>query len=119
MTRIKWALAVGSLLAVLMVTVILDAQNPLPPVRLMRPYHMLIGTSVQNLGSTGVVRGVTLKAICPGETIYIGIDSAVTTTDGFPMTDNETLYLEVNNPNQIWAIATASSQRLVVFAHRR
>lgn len=96
-----------------------EAQNPQPPIRLQRPYHVLIGATPINLGTSGSVYGITLKAICPGEIIYIGTDSSVATTDGFPLSDGESLYLEVSNPNQIWAISTASSQRLVVLSYRR
>ena len=61
--------------------------------------------------------GVTLKAdITNTGIIYIG-NSDVTAgttaaTDGFPLSAGETLTLEVNNPNLLYAIASANNQKI-------
>lgn len=61
--------------------------------------------------------GVTLKAdITNTGIIYVG-NSDVTAgttaaTDGFPLSAGETLTLEVNNPNLLYAIASANNQKI-------
>lgn len=101
------------------VLVVLEAQNPQPPVQLRQPYHVVVDTTAAALTSSGSVRGVVLQAICPGQTIYLGTNSAVSATSGWPLGDKDTLALEVSEANQIWVIATASSQRIVVLPYRR
>jgi hypothetical protein len=89
------------------------------PVRLVAPYRVAVGVAAVNVTASGNVRGVVLKAICPGQVIYIGADSGVTTATGYPMSDGETLTLEVRNANQIFAIASAAAQSLSVLPFER
>jgi len=90
------------------------------PVRITAPYRVTVGgTAVQLTSSGNVNGGVVIKALCPGQTIYIGTSSAVTTANGYPMSNGETLTLEVINANALWAIASAAAQEIAVlpFSH--
>lgn len=79
------------------------------PVRITAPNRLAVGvTAVQ--GSNRPCHGVVVKALCPGETIYLGTSSAVTTADGYPMGDGETLTLNVKNANELYFIASAAAQ---------
>jgi hypothetical protein len=89
------------------------------PIRLGAPYRVTVGVAAAVLTASGNVHGVILKAICPGQTIYVGASSAVTTATGYPMTDGETLTLEVRDANQIYAIASAAAQSLAVLPFAR
>ncbi len=84
------------------------------PIRPVAPTRNTVGATAAQLTSTGNNHGVILKAMCPGHTIYLGTTSAVTTATGYPMSDGETLTLEIANANQLYAIASAASQSLAV-----
>ena len=61
--------------------------------------------------------GVTLKAdITNTGIIYVGNSdvtaSGTAATDGFPLSAGETLTLEVNNPNLLYAIASTTNQKI-------
>ncbi|HMS92362.1 MAG TPA: hypothetical protein PKC05_02600, partial [Candidatus Saccharibacteria bacterium] len=76
-----------------------------------------IDTTAEQITSTSFACkfGVTVKAdITNTGIIYVG-NSDVTagttaSTDGFPLSAGETLTLEVNNPNLLYAIASANNQ---------
>jgi len=78
-----------------------------------------IDTTAEQITSTSFACkfGVTVKAdITNTGIIYIG-NSDVTAgstaaTDGFPLSAGETLTLEVNNPNLLYAIASANNQKI-------
>lgn len=78
-----------------------------------------IDTSAEQITTTSFACkfGVTLKAdITNTGIIYVG-NSDVTAgttaaTDGFPLSAGETLTLEVNNPNLLYAIASANNQKI-------
>jgi hypothetical protein len=90
------------------------------PVTLHPPFQFTVGISPLPLPSTGTaIRGVTLKAMSPGQTIYIGTSNALTASSGFPLSDGDSIGIEVNNANQIYVMATANNQRLAVLAYRR
>lgn len=96
------------------------AQPNRAPVRLVAPYRVTVGTAAVQLTSSGNVNGgVCVKALVPGQTMYLGISSAVTTSNGWPMTDNESLCLEVINANQIYGIASAAAQAVAVLPFSR
>lgn len=83
-------------------------------IRLKTPYRKTVGVAAVHLGnSEDDVHGILLRAICPGETIYIGL-AGVTTATGYPMTDGESLPLDVRNGSRIYAIATAAAQSVAV-----
>jgi len=98
---------------------VLEAQPNPAKVNLVAPYRVTVGAAAVQLTSSGNVHGVVVKAMCPGQTIYIGVSSAVTTATGYPMTDAETLTLEVRNANQIYAIASAPAQAVAVLPFTR
>ncbi len=89
------------------------------PVRLIAPYRVTVGGTAVQLTSSGNVHAVMIKAICVGQTIYIGTSDQVTTSTGYPLADGDSLVLEVRNANQIYAIASASSQSLAVLPFSR
>jgi hypothetical protein len=89
------------------------------PVRLVAPYRVTVGAAAVQLTSSGNVHGFVLKAICPGQTIYVGVASTVTTATGYPLVDGETLTLEVRNANEVYAIASAASQSVAVLPYSR
>lgn len=96
------------------------AQPNRAPVRVTAPYRVTVGgTAVQLTSSGNVNGGVCLKALVPGQTLYLGVSTAVTTSTGWPMSDNESLCLEVINANQIWGIASAAAQSVAVLPFSR
>lgn len=96
------------------------AQPSRAPVRVVAPYRVAVGVTAVQLTTSGNVNGgVCVKALVPGQTLYLGVSAAVTTATGWPMTDNESLCLEVNNANQLWAIASAAAQSVAVLPFSR
>lgn len=89
------------------------------PIRIKAPTRNTVGATAAQLTATDNVHGVILKAICPGQVIYLGLDANVTTATGYPMVDGETLTLEVRNADQLYAIASAAAQSLAVLPFTR
>jgi hypothetical protein len=89
------------------------------PIHLVAPYRVTVGAAAVQLTTSGNVHGVVIKAICPGQTVYVGVSSSVTTATGYPMADGETLTLEVQNANQVYAIASAATQSVAVLPFER
>ena len=89
------------------------------PIRPVAPTRNSVTGSAAQLTSTGNNHGLILKAICPGQTIYIGTTIAVTTATGYPMADGETLTLEIQNANQLFAISSSGTQSLAVLPYSR
>jgi len=111
----RWLLANG-----LLEPVTLEAQGTRAPVRLIAPYRVTVGTSAEQVTDSGNVNGgVVIKAICPGQTIYVGVSSSVTTSTGYPLSDGETLTLEVRNANALYVIASAAAQSVAVLPFSR
>lgn len=80
------------------------------PVRLSTaPSRLTVGAAAVQGTSIGC-HGVLVRAICPGQTIYIGASNAVTTATGYPLNDNESIQFEVDNVNKLWFIASAAGQ---------
>lgn len=79
-----------------------------------------VGTSAAqiNSGSVATNLGVQVKASNANTgTVYLGSSSSVTAgtsaaTDGYELGAGESVFLPVNNANLIWAIASASSQKV-------
>jgi len=88
-------------------------------VRLAAPYRVSCGAAAAQLTASGNVHGVVLKALVPGQTMYVGVSSAVTTANGYPMSDKETLTLEVRNANELYCIASAGGQEMAVLPFSR
>ena len=61
-------------------------------------------------------RAVSLRAktTAPGEEIFVGPSNAVLTTTGAGLKDRESLSLDLEAGAQIWAIATAPGQTLMI-----
>ncbi len=84
-------------------------------------FRVTVGTSAAAITSTAFAckRGVGLKADAANAgTIYIG-PSDVTAgstpaTDGWPLAAGEELYLPLDDPRTVFAIASAASQQLHV-----
>lgn len=94
---------------------VVSAQPPAPSITFLAPYRVSVGgTAVQLTTSANVNGGILLKAICPGETVYWGVSSAVTTANGFPLANGESVPLNVRNANEIYVIASAASQAVAV-----
>lgn len=91
---------------------------PAASTKIFAPYHVTVGAAAVHLGpASGNSRAHshTLKAVCtPGEKVYLGASSAVTTADGYPLEDGETFPFEVFDASKIWAIGTAGGQKVVV-----
>lgn len=80
-----------------------------------------IGTTAAQLISTTVraKQGVQVQAHSDNsDTIYIGFGNTVTVTgtdddtDGYPLAAGNSLLIPITNPNEIFVISGASSQRL-------
>lgn len=79
------------------------------------PYRVAVNSgAAAALTTAGNKHGFVLKAMCPGQVIYIGVSSSVTTANGYPMNDGETLTLEVKDAAELYAIADADNQSLAV-----
>jgi hypothetical protein len=117
-TRIRFICS-ALLLALVLALAFTQRTDAQAPVRLRAPYQVVIGTTAQALTSSGGVLGVTLKAISPGQTIYLGTDNTVSSLTGWPLADGETFTVEVSDASTIWVVASAPSQRLAVFPYRR
>jgi hypothetical protein len=114
------AVTVRPTLTALPISATLEASAPnASPVRLVAPYRVTVGAAAAQLTSSGNVHGIVLKAICPGQTIYVGVSSSVTTGTGYPMSDGETLTLEVRNASDVYAIASAAAQSVAVLPFER
>jgi hypothetical protein len=95
------------------------AQPSATSIALTAPYRVTVGVAAAQLTASGNVHGIVLKAVCPGQTIYVGTSAAVTTATGYPMVDGETLTLEIRNANQLFAIASAAAQSVAVLPFSR
>lgn len=98
----------------------LHAQPPPISTKLVAPYRVTVGAAAVQLTDSGNVNGgVVVKALCPGQTIYLGTSSAVTTATGYPMSDGDSIILEVRNANEVYAIASAAAQSVAVLPFYR
>ena len=48
--------------------------------------------------------------------IYIGYDSNVTASNGFPLEAGDSMYIPIDNPNKVYCIADQSGQDIYWFA---
>lgn len=85
------------------------------PVRLrVAPSRLTVGVAAAHTASIPC-HGVMVRALCPGQNIYIGVSSGVTTADGYPMTDGDEKVFEVKDVTQLWFIADAAAQAVAIF----
>lgn len=86
------------------------------PLRLKAPFREVAGAAALQAPSSSC-HGVVVKAICPGQTVYLGVSGALTTANGFPLADGATLDLAVKNTDEIWHIASAAAQGLSLWPY--
>jgi hypothetical protein len=84
------------------------------PFRPIAPTRLAVGVAAVQ-GSDIPCHTVVVKALCPGQTIYVGTSSGVTTANGYPLADGEFLTFEVKNANQLWFISDAAAQAVAFF----
>lgn len=87
------------------------------PVNLrVAPSRLAVGLAAVHSASIPC-HGVLVKAICPGQVIYVGISNAVTTATGYPMNDGDQLQFEVKDATQLWFIADAAAQSVAILPY--
>ena len=89
------------------------------PIRLGTPVRKTIGATAVAGPDSGQHHGFLVKALCSGQVVYVGKTAAVTTADGFPLYDKETLAIEGRNANEVYFIASASAQEIAVLPFDR
>ncbi len=70
-------------------------------------------TSTNHSSSKGVTLSVEMSNV---GTIYIGYDSTVTSSNGFPLEAGDSMYIPIDNPNKIYCVASQSGQDIYWFA---
>lgn len=82
-----------------------------------RVYHKsgTVGTTKAQLSSSpSLVRGLTIKAASGNaNTIYVGgptVTQGTGNEDGYPLAAGDSLFLAVQNADQIWLVGGAASQ---------
>lgn len=76
-----------------------------------------VGVSAVQLANPALTgrSSMSFKAVCTGvNSIFIGNSSGVTTSNGWPLFNGDTLELDLNSTQAVWAIASAASQTLYV-----
>ena len=66
-------------------------------------------TSVNHSCSKGVTISVEFSNL---GTIYVGYDSNVTSSNGFPLEAGDSMYLPIDNPNKVYCIADTAGQKV-------
>ena len=80
------------------------------PLRLLEPFARVVGVAAEQVSTNRSCHGVLVKALCPGQTVYIGVSAGLTTANGFHLADGEVIDLAVKNTNELWFIASAAAQ---------
>jgi hypothetical protein len=86
------------------------------PLRITAPSRATVDSAAAQ-GPNIPCHGVLIKAICPGQTIYVGVDANVTTATGFPLNDGDVLDLRVTNVNQLGFVASADTQSVALLPY--
>lgn len=72
----------------------------------------ITGTASQ-LGFSGSYKSVTIKALAENtQNVYIGTTSSVTTANGFELAAGDSIDLDLQNGQAIWAIAVSGTQTI-------
>jgi hypothetical protein len=76
--------------------------------------QVTVGITAVQIASPALAnrRMITLKAICPGQRIYVGPTNAVTVNNGFPLADGDGLDMDLGPTTTLWAVASAAGQTL-------
>ncbi len=95
-----------------------EVETPIKSLATLKNTRTTVGTSAVEITSSSPLTGrrsVSIKAICSGSNfVYIGSSSAVTTSNGYPLANEQSLDLEVDATTLIWAIASAASQAVAI-----
>lgn len=74
-----------------------------------------VGTSAVQITPSPLTNrsSVSLRVIVTGnEVVFIGTNSGVSTTTGYPLYGGDTLHMDLTPSNQIWAVASAAGQTI-------
>ena len=88
------------------------------PTRFVNGVKDLTTTAVVISASVTVKIGVHLKApLTNTDTVYIGSSTLVTSpTGGFPLEPGESIFMEIDNPNKIYARSVTTGQKIAYLA---
>jgi len=88
------------------------------PTKFVNGKKDLTTTATAISASVTIKIGVHVKApLTNTDTIYIGSTTLVTTpTDGFPLEPGESIFIEIDNPNKIYARSASTGQRVTYLA---
>lgn len=87
-------------------------------VRPRTPFRASVTTSAAALalpGGQARSHLYILKAICPSDVIYLGTSSAVTSSDGYPLQNGESITVEARDVTSLYAISGAGACSLAVW----
>jgi hypothetical protein len=73
----------------------------------------MVGLTAVQLGSTPLSNrsSLSVKVVCTlGAIIYIGPTSGVTTANGYPLFNGDSVQLDLTPAHQLWAVASAAGQ---------
>ena len=78
----------------------------------------LTTTAATISASVAIKIGVHVKApLTNTDTIYIGSNTLATTpSDGFPLEPGESIFIEIDNPNKIYARSASTGQKVTYLA---
>lgn len=78
--------------------------------------QLTVTNAAQTLGANTLKSGVTVKALSTNtESIFIGVGSNVTVSNGYELSAGEGIFLEVNNTNNVGVISATSNGQKVCF----
>ena len=87
------------------------------PLRLTAPTRLTVGVAAVRQDPGSSCHGVLIKALCPGEVIYLGASAAVTTATGWPLADGDVLDIQVKQTSDLWFIASAGGQTIALLPY--
>lgn len=77
-----------------------------------------VGTSAQKLTPTPMTNRsgmmIKVRATDTSQVVYVGPNDQVTSLNGFPIFDGDTLQLDLKETQEIWAIGSAAGQKVFV-----
>lgn len=88
------------------------------PTKFVNGKKDLTTTAATISASVAIKIGVHVKApLTNTDTIYIGSNTLVTTpSDGFPLEPGESIFIEIDNPNKIYARSASTGQKVTYLA---
>lgn len=95
-----------------------EVDTPIKALSTLSVIRTSVGSSAVEITSSSPLVGrksLSIKAICAGSAIvYIGHSSAVTSSNGFPLSNDQSIDMEVDDGVLIWAIASTGTQAVSV-----